>query len=162
MSGKIASLAKSFGMKGLVYSTLATLLGALIGLGLFTFGYADGASYLKNDPQACANCHAMNEEYEGWTKSSHKNVATCNDCHAPHDNLVTKYVNKAENGFWHSLKFTTGNYPENIKIRDHNRRVTEEACLYCHEDLVTQINMTRPEGQEISCIRCHSEVGHKK
>ena len=162
MSGRVMGLAKAFGMKGLVYSTLAALIGALVGLGLFTFGYAEGFSYFKDDPTACVNCHAMNEEYEGWLKSSHNSVATCNDCHAPHDNIVKKYINKADNGFWHGLKFTTGDYPENIKIREVNRRVTEDACLYCHGDLVSEVNITRPAGEQISCIRCHSEVGHRK
>ena len=103
----------------------------------------------------------MSEQYAGYMKSSHKDVATCNDCHAPHDNLVSKYANKAENGFMHSLKFTFQNYPENIKIRDHNKRVTEAACLYCHESFVSQIqNGAHQRGEEVSCIRCHNEVGH--
>ena len=159
---RFSALAQRVGMKGVVYTTLAVLTGALIGLGLFTFGYAEGWAYLGNDPQACANCHAMNEEYEGWMKSSHHGAATCNDCHAPHDNLVHKYASKAENGFWHSLKFTTGDYPENIEIRDVNRRVTEDACLYCHSDLVESIEMTRAKGDEVSCIKCHNEVGHMR
>ena len=33
----------------------AVLLGMAGGLGLFTFGYARGYSYLTNDPGACAN-----------------------------------------------------------------------------------------------------------
>lgn len=165
MSGKrfsLASLARSIGMRGLVYSTLATVIGALLGLGVFTFGYANGASYFGSDPKTCANCHAMNEQYEGWTKSSHQNVAGCNDCHAPHDNVILKYASKAENGFWHSLKFTTGDYPENIQIRDINRKVTESACLYCHEEFVSTVEMTRPHDQKISCLQCHSEVGHMR
>ena len=40
-------------------------------------------------------------------RASHHAVATCNDCHTPH-NLVGKYVVKARNGFWHSFYFTTG------------------------------------------------------
>ena len=98
-----------------------TVLGGLIGLALgvcgYTFIYARGYSYLSNDPQACANCHAMNDQYSGWLKSSHHSVATCNDCHTPHT-LVGKYATKAENGFWHSFYFTTGWYPENIEIRE--------------------------------------------
>lgn len=27
----------------------------------------------------------MNEQFDGWMRSSHRSVATCNDCHAPHD-----------------------------------------------------------------------------
>ena len=38
-----------------------TLLGIALGLGAYTFAYAKGWSYLTNNPQACANCHVMNE-----------------------------------------------------------------------------------------------------
>jgi cytochrome c nitrite reductase small subunit len=39
------------------------VFGLLVGLGLYTFVYAQGASYLTNDPAACVNCHVMNEQY---------------------------------------------------------------------------------------------------
>lgn len=118
---------------------VAISLGLAMGLGLFTFGYARGASYLTDDPSACANCHVMNEHYSAWLKSSHRTVAACNDCHAPH-NLVGKYLVKAENGFWHSLYFTTGTYTEPLRIRASNHRVTEGACRYCHADIVEAID----------------------
>jgi cytochrome c nitrite reductase small subunit len=38
----------------------------------------------------------MNEQYEGWMKSSHRAVATCNDCHMP-SNFLGKYATKASN-----------------------------------------------------------------
>lgn len=142
---------------------LASLLGVVLGVGVYTLQYSGVTGYLGNDPQTCANCHAMNEEYEGWLAGSHHDVATCNDCHAPHDNLVAKYINKADNGFWHSLKFTLGNYPENIQIREHNREITEAACLYCHGDFVEQIeNSSADSGETVSCIRCHDGVGHER
>ncbi len=142
---------------------LAALIGAILGIGLFTFYYAGIANYFGNDPRTCASCHAMNEQYEGWLRGSHADVATCNDCHAPHDNLIHKYANKAENGFMHSLKFTLQDYPENIQIRDHNRRVTEANCLHCHENLVDQItNSSNHTGETLSCIRCHDGVGHMR
>lgn len=92
---------------------LAALLGAVLGVGLFTLQYSGVTGYLGDDPATCANCHAMREEYEGWQKGSHHDVATCNSCHAPHDSIVHKYINKADNGFWHSLKFTFQNYGRN-------------------------------------------------
>ena len=45
---------------------LGLALGLLIGLGGFTFIYAKGASYLTNDPNACVNCHVMQEQFDGW------------------------------------------------------------------------------------------------
>jgi cytochrome c nitrite reductase small subunit len=47
----------------------------------------------------------MEDNYSAWLTSSHHTVATCNDCHAPHD-LVGKYAIKATNGFFHSLVIT--------------------------------------------------------
>ena len=90
---------------------LATVmaLGGLAGLGMFTFGYGDGASYLRDDPTACANCHVMRSHLDSWVASSHHAVATCNDCHLSH-NPIGKWLTKADNGFFHSLAFTTGNY----------------------------------------------------
>jgi len=38
---------------------LAAGVGVLLGIGLVTFVYAEGASYLSTDPAACANCHIM-------------------------------------------------------------------------------------------------------
>ena len=43
----------------------AILLGVLVGLSSYTFNYAEGLSYLSNDPAACVNCHIMNDEYNG-------------------------------------------------------------------------------------------------
>jgi cytochrome c nitrite reductase small subunit len=74
------------------------VVGIALGVGAYTFVYARGASYLTNDPTACVNCHVMREQLDGWLASSHRAVAVCNDCHAPHD-LVGKYATKAVNGF---------------------------------------------------------------
>src|SRR5262245_34154410 len=89
---------------------VCALVGVVIGLGGYTFHYAEGSSYFSTDPTACVNCHVMREQYDGWRKSSHHAFATCNDCHTPHA-LVPKYMVKAENGFWHSTAFTLQNYP---------------------------------------------------
>ncbi len=148
----------------------AAATGLALGLGAFTFVYARGASYLTNDPEACANCHIMREHLSAWVKSSHHAVATCNDCHTPH-NFVGKYVTKASNGFWHSFYFTTGRFPDPLRITDGNREVTEGTCRYCHGDIVEAIDPasrhaeapTRAGGtsnEQLSCIRCHRYVGH--
>lgn len=141
---------------------MALLVGVLLGVGVFTFGYANGFAYFGNDPATCAQCHAMTDHFESWSRSSHRTVAGCNDCHTPHTNIVAKYASKADNGFWHSVKFTTGDYPDNIVIRDVNREITEGACVYCHSDMTSMINMARTEGQTVSCTQCHSTVGHQK
>jgi cytochrome c nitrite reductase small subunit len=165
-------------------SLVAGLLGIAVGLGAYTFVYARGASYLTTDPAACANCHVMQEHYDAWLKSSHRNVATCSDCHMPHD-VIGKYMEKARNGFLHSLAFTTGRYPDPLQIRPINREVTERQCRTCHEEVTEAIEWGgatagrhegpdagrsgggRPqvhdgiiEGDQLSCIRCHTYAGH--
>ncbi len=149
---------------GSVLALAAAAIGIAFGLGAFTFVYAKGASYLTNDPAACANCHIMQEHYDAWNKASHHAVATCNDCHTPH-NFVGKYTTKALNGFWHSFYFTTGNYPDPLRITPRNHRVTEHACRECHGAIVDAIEphvASRGDREEdaLSCISCHKYVGH--
>jgi cytochrome c nitrite reductase small subunit len=165
----------------------AATIGVAAGLGVFTFVYAKGASYLSTDPAVCANCHIMGEHYAAWQRSSHRAAAGCADCHMPHD-VVGKYVAKASNGFWHSLAFTTGRFPDPLQIKPHNRTITERACRDCHTDIVAAIDpgqgglaleirsgiggaptAGRPQihdgginaGDRESCIRCHTYVGHQ-
>jgi cytochrome c nitrite reductase small subunit len=137
-------------------------LGAIAGIAAFTFVYARGSSYLTNNPAACANCHIMQEHYNAWLKSSHRPVAVCNDCHAPHD-LAGKYLTKARNGFWHSFYFTTGRFPDPLRITPRNQAVTEHACRYCHEAVTETIEHGTSgyeEDEHLRCARCHAYVGH--
>lgn len=138
---------------------LAVVVGLLVGLGGFTFGYGKGASYLVDDPQTCANCHVMDGHLDSWQKSSHARVATCNDCHLPH-HPIGKWVVKADNGFFHSLAFTLENFHEPIQIKPRNRRVTQGACLYCHGDFVHAVLPASEERETLLCVHCHSDVGH--
>ncbi len=144
------------------------VFGAVAGLAIYTFVYAKGLSYLSTDPDACINCHIMEEQYDSWLTGSHHNTATCSDCHMPHDNFFHKYYVKAENGFWHALKFTTGDHPENIVARPVSKGITNQACLYCHADFTEDVRhpgaglstATKNEDEIFDCIRCHSDVGH--
>ena len=142
---------------------LPVLVGSAIGiataLGGYTFVYARGYSYVTNDPAACANCHVMGDHYDAWVKASHRSVATCNDCHTP-PGLVSKYITKGLNGFNHSLAFTTGRFPEPLRITERNRDVTERACRKCHEEIVLSIEGAHGVRERIACIRCHPTVGH--
>src|SRR5690349_14990155 len=93
---------------------LSSLVGIFIGVGTYTFSYAEGASYMSNDPAACVNCHIMRDQFEGWQKGPHHANATCNDCHVPYD-FVGKYMAKAEHGWRHSKAFTLGGFHEPIR-----------------------------------------------
>lgn len=139
---------------------LALGLGILGGLGAFTFGYGEGLSYMSNDPLACANCHVMQGHYDSWLSSSHRHVAGCNDCHLS-DHAIGRWVTKADNGFFHSLAFTTGDFHEPIRIKARNRRLTQNACLSCHAEFVHSMLPAVSGGDMLDCVHCHAGVGHR-
>lgn len=141
---------------------LAFFVGIAAGLAVYTFVFAKGYSYLSSDPNVCINCHIMEEQYDGWKAGPHRHTAVCSDCHLPHDNIVNKYYVKGENGFWHGLKFTTGDYPENIVARQVSLDIVNESCLHCHAQITDDIRhpITAEEGEVFDCIRCHRDIGH--
>lgn len=139
---------------------LAACLGVIAGLSGFTFFYAQGTSYLQDDPVACKNCHIMREHYDVWVRTSHHAAATCNDCHTPTD-FLGKYMVKAINGWNHSVAFTTGDFPEPLKIKGFNRDIVQNACLNCHQD-VTGLMGAGLNGENADCLHCHSHVGHHR
>ena len=112
---------------------ISLLLSIPLGSGVFTFYYAHGFSYMSDDATACANCHVMQETFDAWVKSSHRGVAVCNDCHVPQD-FFGKWYTKAENGLHHSVAFTLGSVPVNIKARKSSRKVAENNCIRCHKE----------------------------
>lgn len=134
-------------------------IGIAVALGGYTFLYARGYAYISNDPAACANCHVMQNHYSAWMKSSHRAVAVCNDCHTP-PGLVPKYLVKAENGFRHSLAFTTQRFHEPIRITPGDLEVAEQACRKCHAAIVDAIEAPHAGVEQTSCVRCHATVGH--
>jgi cytochrome c nitrite reductase small subunit len=141
---------------------IALIAGITTGVGAYTFVYARGYSYVTNDPLACANCHIMRGHYDAWTRASHRAVAVCNDCHTP-PGLIPKYITKAQNGFWHSFYFTTGRFPDPIRMTPRNHEVTEMACRKCHAEITAAIDpahMTTAQPRGLSCTQCHNEVGH--
>lgn len=144
---------------GRVVALVAALGGLSGGVGLYTFVYANGASYLTDNAAACANCHVMQGHYDAWTRSSHHAVATCNDCHTPAA-FVGKYLTKGSNGYHHSLAFTTGRFHEPIQITARNLEIVEDSCRRCHADVVQMIDAAAPEQTRLTCVRCHESVGH--
>ncbi len=158
MPETIPKRASPFRVHGWAVAAVAAL-GMLIGLSVFTFVYAQGGSYFSNDPNACMNCHIMRDQFEGWNRSSHKAVATCNDCHMPHT-FVAKWAMKGLNGFKHSFAFTTGAFPEPIRITHLNAEVAQENCVDCHATLVSELNVAHDN--ERRCVECHANPGHSR
>jgi cytochrome c nitrite reductase small subunit len=135
-------------------------LAVIVGLGVFTFTYAEGFSYFSSDPQACASCHIMNDQYDAWRKSSHHSAAKCVDCHMPQNSIIAKLVAKADNGYRHSKGFTFQDFHEPIMINERNSEILQANCIRCHDGLVHGIALPRPKTQELRCVQCHSHVGH--
>jgi cytochrome c nitrite reductase small subunit len=146
--------------------TLALVVGLSLGLGLFTFDYAEGLSYFSTDPAACANCHIMNEQYDSWQKASHHTSAKCVDCHLPHS-FLPKYLAKAENGYYHSKGFTFQDFHEPIMIKPKNAHILQANCIGCHGDMVHELvasatsESSDPDNEDaVRCVHCHASVGH--
>ncbi|MBX3131682.1 MAG: cytochrome c nitrite reductase small subunit [Polyangiaceae bacterium] len=155
----------------LVRAALVVFLGVFVGVGLHTFRYAEGLSYLTTEPAACANCHIMQAQYDGWQRASHHTAAVCVDCHLPVA-LVPKYVAKLENGWRHGEKFTTQDFEEPIRLQATGARIVEANCRRCHADLVHASfgthagsgllppRATGGRDDDLSCVHCHYAVGH--
>lgn len=144
-------------------------IGSFAGAGTYTFVNAEGLSYLSDDPAGCVNCHIMREQYDGWRHGSHHAVATCNDCHLPHDTHLHMLWVKASNGYHHSYGFTFQNFPEPIRIKPGNSQVLEANCRRCHETVVGEITAHGTLGVPsdpwqqtdlYGCVRCHQGAGH--
>lgn len=143
-------------LKKIFLPLLFTAVGIFLGVGIYTFIYARGYSYMSDNPKACVNCHVMRENYNSWNVASHKDIA-CNGCHTPH-NIINKYLVKGENGFNHSLAFTLG-APDVIKIKSRSADVVEDNCIRCHQSMISNVFMQRDENRH-RCFDCHRKAGH--
>ena len=139
---------------------VGTFLGIAIGVGGYTFVYAEGASYFSTRPEACVNCHIMRPQYDDWQKASHHAVASCVDCHLPASG-VSKWWAKAVNGYNHSKAFTLQDFAEPITISPRNAAILEANCLRCHGDLVHDLAPAAAgRADDLRCVHCHATAGH--
>lgn len=143
------------------------LVAIFAGLGGLTLHLARATSYFSDNPATCMNCHVMTPQYATWQRSSHARVATCNDCHVPHDSFIRHYAFKAQDGLRHAFIFTFRLEPQVIRIKSAGAGVVRENCLRCHRQLVEQLPMyqTAAAGYHAnrsakSCIDCHQETPH--
>jgi cytochrome c nitrite reductase small subunit len=147
--------------------TVVILLGIMTGMGFYIFKVSNAASYLSDEPETCVNCHVMNSQYASWGHSSHREVANCNDCHVPHDNIFRKYLFKAQDGLRHSTMFTLRLEPQVIHIKDAGRAVVHENCIRCHGNLLEVPHMQAVANTDYyenrtarECWDCHRETPH--
>ena len=118
---------------------LLCLAGVFVGAGCLFLYMLRFTTYLGDDPSACVNCHIMQPYYATWNHSSHGRgegaVATCNDCHVPHENMARKYAFKGLDGMKHHTELTT----EMVKLGKMDFKMTQDgegkACWDCHRDV---------------------------
>lgn len=142
------------------------LTGLLFGLFLYTFYISKAPSYLSDKPETCVNCHIMAPQYATYQHSSHREVATCNDCHVPHNNIINKYYFKAKDGMRHATIFTKRAEPQVIYIHEEGQNVVQQNCVRCHSNLLTDSKLLKITAQyqhnrtDRKCWECHREVPH--
>ncbi|TSA26783.1 MAG: cytochrome c nitrite reductase small subunit [Bacteroidetes bacterium] len=148
--------------------TVSVLMGLFVGLGVYAFYISKAPSYLSDNPETCINCHVMNPQFNDWAHSSHRTVATCNDCHVPHDNLVHKYLFKMQDGLRHATIYTFRAEAQSIYILDEGKKAVQENCIRCHKRVVGMEYMiaVQPNYQTAlthrTCLDCHRETPHSR
>jgi cytochrome c nitrite reductase small subunit len=126
-------------------------------------------SYLSSDPKVCINCHTMITHYATWQHSSHRNRATCVDCHLPRDSFVNKMLAKARDGYHHSVAMTFRTYGYNLRVsRDAAKRI-QANCISCHRENVSQMLANSALYEKVGdrtvqmgrrCWECHRGLPH--
>jgi cytochrome c nitrite reductase small subunit len=142
------------------------LLGIFAGLAIYGLYISKAWSYLGDEPPTCINCHVMIPEYANWAHNSHRRTATCNDCHVPHKNFVSKYFFKATDGLSHATKFTFRLERQNIIMKEETRSLIQQNCTRCHDKTVSKefIKSIVPNYHNYMndryCLDCHREIPH--
>lgn len=141
-------------------------LGVFLGLGFYIFYVARAHSYLSDNPRTCVNCHIMAPQYATWSHSAHREVASCNDCHVPHNNVANTYYFKAKDGMRHATIFTLRAEPQVIFIQDEGKEVVQQNCIRCHQHLISneKVLAKAPDIhfniENRKCWECHRETPH--
>jgi len=141
-------------------------LATFCGMGLVIAHISNATSYLSDDPRACVNCHIMAPQYATWQRGSHGRVASCNDCHVPHDSIARHYFFKAMDGGRHSYMFTFRLEPQVIQMHEPGIRVVQQNCIRCHEDQMDRTSLPEVTGKMALhgegklCWDCHRDVPH--
>jgi nitrite reductase (cytochrome c-552) len=118
--------------------------GVLLGLVGYTFYYAEGATYLSNDPTACTNCHIMREQYDGWQKGSHHTLATERTRHGGSE----AFQKLDEDPVWRTI---FAGYAFGVDYREERGH----AYMLADQDVTERTKVVKQPG---SCLHCHAAV----
>ena len=156
LTQRVLNLLRLSGLPRFWQVSIFCLVGIIAGMGLVIVRISNAASYLSDSPETCINCHVMTDAYASWQRGSHGRVATCNDCHVPHDNIVSKYAFKAMDGTKHSTVFTLGIEPQVLHLSTMARPVVQKNCLRCHQSQFEMISLS--DSTQRACWDCHSNI----
>jgi cytochrome c nitrite reductase small subunit len=139
------------------------LAGIFAGIFSYAFFVSRATSYLSDNPKTCVNCHVMTPQYATWNHSSHREITNCNDCHVPHNNIISHYAFKAKDGLRHATIFTLHLEPQVIHIKDAGIKVVQTNCIRCHIPLFGQQKQLAGQFKHTEdrlCWECHRETPH--
>jgi len=142
------------------------LIAFFTGIFIYALYVSNAVSYLSDKPETCVNCHVMRSEFATWQHSSHREVAVCNDCHVPHNNVFNKYFFKAKDGLRHATMFTFRLEPQVIKMHEAGQAVVQKNCQNCHQRVNEDVGLLsitledKMHGDGKLCWDCHREVPH--
>jgi cytochrome c nitrite reductase small subunit len=137
---------------------IIAILAAALTLGYFAL-VSDAAAYGGSVPETCANCHAMDSQYENWFYGGHSQWAKCTDCHLPHNNLIVYYAEKGRQGAKDTFAFVTGNIPALMRAEEKTKEIVQGNCLHCHENTVEGM-LTAGQPFDRYCWDCHRSTAH--
>lgn len=140
------------------YPVYIAIAAAVIAFGVFIF-VTGAPAYAGTDPSTCNNCHVMDSQYEDWYHAGHARVATCVECHLPHDNVFHYYLAKAQTGMHDVYVFSTGQTPVLIRAKPETDRTLQANCIRCHSTTVADI-VAGPQPFDRNCWDCHRSVAH--
>lgn len=130
-----------------------------------------GMHYTSN-PNFCANCHQIKPQVTAWSAGPHNQVE-CLNCHA--DPGTVGYVKRKIGGLHEVYLQATNQVPDKIEAR-----FNVATCISCHtgnrvqdypqaKDIRQKTGPLAPKmdhakilNDNVSCLTCHQNVGHKK
>jgi len=110
-----------------------------------------------NNPEFCARCHVMEEQYLTLMKGGLHNSIKCVDCHLPNSNKISFYIWKGIDGTSDVVHFYSGNVPEKIQASEHAKKTIQANCIRCHEGMVSAITIA-----DRKCWDCHKRTSHRQ
>ncbi len=112
------------------------------------------------------NCHIMGPQYATWQRGSHREWATCVDCHVPHANKLHGLYFKAMDGMRHAAIFTVRGEEQAIIMKPAGVSAVQENCKRCHAPSFMRVRETEenlfsahPDHGRL-CWDCHRLTAH--